>query len=132
MATPVIAVVEDDPDIRELLDQLLTLEGYRVLLFHRGADAHAQFRRIKPDLVILDLWLETEAQGETVLGLLEQDVTTRDIPVIVCSGHIAVLKDKAAEFRKRGYGVVPKPFNIDELLAAVRARVGPAASKDSV
>ncbi len=126
MPTPVIAVVEDDPDIRELLDQLLTLAGYRVLLFQRGTDAYEQFRRSKPDLVILDLWLETEAGGETVLGLLEQDVMTRDIPVIVCSGHIAVLKDKAAAFRQRGYGVVPKPFNLDALLAAVRARVGPA------
>ncbi len=126
MTAPLIAVVEDDQEICGMLDDLLTMEGYRVLLYHQGKDAHVVLRRARPDLIILDLWLETEAGGETVLGLLELDPATRHIPVIVCSGHISVLKDKAAQFRQRGYAVVPKPFQIDELLTAIEARVGPA------
>ena len=73
-AAPLIAVVEDDPEIRELLDLLLTEEGYRTLLLPVGWDAPRIVRETRPALVIMDLWLETGDAGLNALAG-EQDKT---------------------------------------------------------
>jgi DNA-binding response OmpR family regulator len=106
---------------------LLDSAGYRSLLLARGKDAHVAIRNAKPDLVILDLWLEHPDAGGTVLGLLGLDPGTRHIPVIVCSAHVDVLRDRAPELRRYGYVLLEKPFQAKELLAAIEsllARVG--------
>jgi DNA-binding response OmpR family regulator len=121
-----VAVVENNPATLAMLDDLLCSEGYRTLLQPAAKDAHLVLRQARPDLVILDLWLEDQDAGETLLGLLELDATTRTIPVIVCSAHLDLLRTKAALLRRRGYRVLAKPFQVDALLAAIHAMIGPA------
>ena len=119
MAAPLIAVVDDDPDTLALLDTLLVDAGYRTFLWPRGKDAHLQIRQIKPDLLIVDMWMEDRDAGRMVLGLMELDPSTRDIPVIVCSAHVRELRSRIHEFRGKGHVILQKPFDNDDLLATV-------------
>jgi len=92
---PLIAVIDDDPEILQMLHRALTFAGYRTVLWQRGKDAHRMIRQAQPALVILDLWLEARDSGEIVLDLLQLDPRTRSIPVIVCSGHVPILRAMA-------------------------------------
>jgi DNA-binding response OmpR family regulator len=124
MSVPVIAVIEDDLSIVQLLDDLLCDAGYRVISYTQGRDAHQFILRTMPDLLILDWWLEDPAAGGMVLGLLERDPRTQQIPVIVCSAHIMALRQQADLLRARGHRILPKPFHYQELLACVQDALG--------
>lgn len=116
----VIAVVDDDPALRALLDELLTAEGYRVVT-ERGAErAIAFITRERPALVILDLWLrgDEEAGIQLVRGLRATSEGEK-LPVIVCSAAAHVLARRGDELRAAGCIILPKPFHLDELLACV-------------
>jgi CheY-like chemotaxis protein len=119
MTVRVIAVVEDDVEILHMLDVLLRGASYQVISYTRGEDAHQFIRRTLPDLVILDLWLEDRNAGGMVLGLLELDPLTRNIPVIVCSAHVQVLREHAQYFTGKGHRVLPKPFEPAALLSEI-------------
>ena len=114
-----IVVVEDDDAFQDLLDTVLTAEGYTVLRWTQGAGADTFIRDIQPDLVILDLWLEHPQAGSMVLDLLMGDPATRYIPVIICSAYRQLLGDQEAQLRTHGYLILDKPYQIEELLAHV-------------
>ncbi len=120
MTVPVIAIVEDDDATREMLSVLLTSQGYAALTYPQGKDAHHLLRRARPDLVLLDQWLEDRTAGGLVLGLLELDPTTRDIPVIVMSADIRTLREREAQLQERGHWVLAKPFTPEELLLLIQ------------
>ena len=85
---PRIAVIDDDPDILNMLEASLTPEGYHVLCYTVGNGAYEWIRGEQPDLIILDLWMETPDTGNAVIGLLLADPATRAIPIIVFSGYL--------------------------------------------
>src|SRR5688572_15113728 len=121
MRTPLIAIIEDEPDVQEMLHAVLTAEGYRTLRWSQGKDAHLYIRETQPDLVILDLWLEDHESGSVVLDLLKRNPHTRQIPVIICSAHVLELRRLFRRGALTGCAIVEKPFNIDELLAKIEA-----------
>lgn len=123
MANPVIAIVEDEPDVLLLIDDLLQYAGFETILCMRGDDSYPIIRQLQPDLVILDLCLEHPAAGEQILGLLSIDPQTRDIPVIICSAYLHTLGVKADVLRAHGHTLMPKPIEPKELLATVRAKL---------
>jgi len=113
-----IAVVEYDAEIRELFDLLLTSAGYQTALWSPEKDALFMIREHKPDLVILDLWLEDRDAGGEVLGMMELDPTTKHIPVIICTAHSgAVRRTKQTAFGTRATA-------IDDLLAKIAFLLG--------
>ena len=126
MEPPLIAVIDDDLPFRQMLDEVLTDEGYRTFLWPSGKDVHLMIQQVKPDLIILDMWLEDPHAGERVLELLELDPGTQRIPVIICSGNMPLLQNRSREFRQKGYRLLEKPFEVDDLLAQVAALVGKA------
>jgi len=129
MQAPLIAVIDDDAPTREFLDEVLRSVGYRTLLWGQGKDAHLLIRREKPDLIILDMWMEDREAGRTVLGLMGLDPSTRRIPVIICSAHVGVADGPPREFHDRGYVILPKPFGTDDLLGKIRGLLGQAGAK---
>ena len=116
MPAPVVAVIEDDQKILDMLDVLLRNAGFRVISYTLGKDGHQFILRTMPDVVILDLWLEDSSAGSMVLGLLERDPVTCDIPILICSAHIAVLRDWAASLRDKGYDLLENLLNRKSLL----------------
>ncbi len=119
-----IVVVEDDAAFQDLLDTVLTAEGYTVVRWTQGAGADVFIRDVQPDLVILDLWLEHPQAGSMVLGLLMVDPVTRYIPVLICSAYRQLLGDQEAQLRTHGYLILDKPYQIEELIAHVHTLLG--------
>jgi DNA-binding NtrC family response regulator len=114
MAT--ILVVDDELGIRGLLSEILSDEGHTVDLAENAAEARAARDRVKPDLVLLDIWMP-DVDGITLLkewgaaGLL-------NMPVIMMSGHGTI--DTAVEATKYGASAfLEKPITLQKLLRAV-------------
>ena len=122
MAT--ILVVDDELGIRGLLSEILSDEGHTVDLAENAAEARAARERLKPDLVLLDIWMP-DVDGISLLkewgaaGLL-------NMPVIMMSGHGTI--DTAVEATKDGASAfLEKPITLQKLLRAVeQALVRPA------
>jgi CheY-like chemotaxis protein len=122
---PLLAIVENNESTREVLDLILTEEGYRTLLLAHGAGAHEAIRQAQPDLIILDVWLEQQDTGWLVLEQLCADPATRHLDIIVCSSDADALREQELRLRELGAVAVPKPFELEALLAAVRQALGP-------
>ena len=81
---PRIVVVDDDPQLAELMHEFLTGEGYDVRICSQGDQAFAVVQTLLPDLIILDVRM-AEVNGLGVLYLLSMDERTRQIPVLMCT-----------------------------------------------
>jgi CheY-like chemotaxis protein len=124
MAQKTVLVVEDDPDIRDIVQDLLEAEGYDVVPAGHGRQALeflAQVRSsAKPDLVILDMMMPL-VDGRQVLEAMQRDPALATIPVVVIS---AVVREKpvgAAAFLR-------KPVSLEKLFEAVRTFIDRPAS----
>lgn len=114
-----ILIVEDDKNIREFLEEALKESGYSVKSTGDGAQAIKMVKEAKPDTMILDLGIENIA-GETVCAEVKK--MHPELPIIILtakntSGDIVHGFDLGAD------DYMSKPFEIDELLARVRARL---------
>lgn len=114
-----IAVIDDDPDILVMLEAVLTSEGYQVLCYTVGDGAYEWLRGEQPDLVILDLWMETPDMGNAVLGLLQQDPATRSIPIIVFSGYLQTWQLETVLPIERRVALLAKPASFDQIIGLV-------------
>jgi CheY-like chemotaxis protein len=115
-----IAVVNDDTAFLELMYDLLEdLEGYEVLICKESDEVHEFVKRHRPDLVILDIVIGRDEAGWRVLNLLTLDPETRPIPVLVCSAAVQSLREHEEALRGMGIETIPKPFDLDALLAAI-------------
>jgi len=123
-AAPRIVVVEDDTDILEMLSLALTDAGYTVLPWTQGRDAATFIRDAQPDLVILDLWLEHPQAGSRVLDSLRTGPATQHLPVIISSAYRPLLDAEEAHLHAQDYGIVDKPYRLDDLLAVVHTLLG--------
>ena len=124
MAT--ILVVDDELGIRALLSEILTDEGHNVELAEDAAQARACRERMRPDLVLLDIWMP-DVDGITLLkewgaaGLLT-------MPVIMMSGHGTI--DTAVEATKHGaMAFLEKPITLQKLLRAVEQALAKPAPR---
>ncbi|MDQ6604667.1 MAG: response regulator [Chloroflexota bacterium] len=95
MALYLIALVEDDPHILNLLNDLFSEEGYRTLAISKGAAAYATIAREQPDVIILDLWLEQQGAGWAIYDQLRANDATTDIPIIICSADVGTVRARA-------------------------------------
>lgn len=114
-----IFVVNDDPAILDLFQDLLSEEGYEVILdrFNRKTgELLDTIREVQPDLVIMDFIIGGEASGWQLLQVTQMDRSTRDIPVIVCTGAVKQVTELSAHLDGMDVNVVIKPFDIDHLL----------------
>lgn len=117
-----IVVVNDDPAILTLFQELLEEEGYRVTLDSfqgQTQEVHDSIRAAKPDLAILDFIIGNEGGGWQLLQTLHMDRATRDIPIIICTGAVKQVTELSAHLESMGVKVVLKPFDIDHLLGVV-------------
>ena len=117
-----VVVVEDTPELLDLIASILSDEGYRVVPCQQAALAHALIARERPDLVVLDLRMAGVAEWE-ILDALKADGATADIPVIVCSGAADELRAAEPRLRALGCDILLKPFDIDDLIARVERAV---------
>jgi len=112
-----IIVVEDDPNISDLLYSLFESDNYNVVPVGDGIKALEETHQTKADLITLDLSLPG-MNGQDVLHHLKNDERTRQIPVIIISAHAASVN---GEVREMAEMVIPKPFDVGELLERVES-----------
>ena len=111
-----VLIVEDDPNIRELLQLYLEKGGYAVTLAADGGQGLEKFRAIKPNLVLLDVMMPV-MDGWTVCKAIRQESNT---PVIMLTAK-GETDDKVTGLRAGADDYVTKPFEMKELLARIEA-----------
>jgi two-component system, OmpR family, response regulator len=116
-ARPRLLVVEDDPNIVELLSASLRFAGFDVTAATSGADAVTTARTSQPDLVVLDVMLPDLDGFEVIRRLRETGVR---IPVVFLTARDAT-DDKVRGLTLGGDDYVTKPFSLEELTARIRA-----------
>ncbi|GBQ65454.1 nitrogen assimilation response regulator NtrX [Komagataeibacter swingsii] len=113
-----ILIVDDEPDIRLLIEGILADEGYETRLAADSDSAIAAFRERRPSLVVLDVWLQgSRLDGLGILNVLHKEEPS--IPVIMISGH-GTIETAVAALQHGAYDFIEKPFQADRLLVVVR------------
>ena len=111
-----ILVVDDDKPILEVVKTVLELEGYDVETISHWPDVFEKIKTYKPNLVILDIFIEG-ADGRVICKELKKSKTTAHIPVILFSATRR-LEDYTKDSNAQGY--LKKPFNTTELISIVK------------
>lgn len=116
---PVIVSIEDDRDVAEYVQSILTRIGFVVHIAHDAPKGLSLIESVKPDLILLDLNLPT-VHGESILSQIQEEYPA--LPVII----LTVENDPAQVARTLNLGAedyITKPFSPEELVARVRARL---------
>jgi len=116
-----ILVVNDTQEILELFRMLLEeQEGYDVVLSGFPIQQIKEIELIKPDLIILDLVLGDEKTGMQMLQMLKMQRSTANIPVLICTAALQIVREQEGYLVSQGVHVVFKPFDIDDLLTNIK------------
>jgi CheY-like chemotaxis protein len=115
---PLILVVDDYQDAREMYAEYLQYSGFRVAEAKNGNEAVTQARSLKPDLILMDLSLPG-MDGWEATRVLKADEETKHIPIVALTGHALAGASEGA--RKAGCdSFVTKPCLPDDLVVEVR------------
>ncbi len=117
MTAPHILVVDDEPDIRELVKEILEDEHYVVSVAADGESARQARRERRPDLILLDIWMP-DIDGLSLFKEWQSDEELMP-PVVIMSGHGTV--ETAVEATRLGaYDFLEKPLSMSKLLLTIR------------
>lgn len=118
---PAILVVEDDRDIRGMLSTLLGMAGYAVRACATAEEALEALRGEPFDLVLTDYALP-QRDGMWLIDSASAEGLTEDLPILIITAnpHVA---------RSSSYEVIPKPFDVDDLVERIRRRTNPSGSR---
>ncbi len=120
-----ILIVDDEPDIRLLIEGTLRDEGYETRGAGDAEHAIAAFRSRRPSLVILDVWLQgSRMDGIGILETLQSEEP--HVPVVMISGH-GTIEMAVGAIQHGAYDFIEKPFQSDRLLLVVRRALEAAA-----
>ena len=124
MTTPQILVVDDDPQIRSMIDRYLTKEGFKVLLAESGAAMDEVLNRQSVDLVLLDLGLP-DGDGLTFARRIRDK---SEIGLIILTGKGEMI-DRVVGLEMGADDYVSKPFHLRELLARIKSVLRRSAAR---
>lgn len=113
-----VLVVDDDPDIRDVLDITLSAEGYEVIEACDGKEALKLINEKPPNLIILD-YMMPNIDGREVCRRLKKDILLAHLPILMLTGKGEVL-DKVGGIEAGADDYVVKPFEPQELLARIK------------
>ena len=113
-----ILIVDNEVEALRVLERMLSIVGYSVIEATNAKDAIIIAKDMHPDLVILDILLPDMSGGETA-NILQNDSTTKDIPIIFLTGLLT--KEEAKErSAAEGRRFIAKPYKPAELLGEIR------------
>lgn len=112
-----ILLAEDNEMNRDMLGRRLRRKGFEVIEAQDGELAVSYTKKMKPDLVLMDLSMPV-LDGWEATRLIREDDATRDIPVIALTAH-AIKSDRDRAMEAGCSEVITKPFEFDDLLASI-------------
>ena len=124
--TSKILIVDDDPDIVEAMKVVLESKQYEIAVAGSGKDGLAKAKAEKPDLIILDVMMETGSAGFEVSRALRADADLKSVPILMLT---AIKESTGVGFKKQAGDdawlpvddYVEKPLKPGDLLAKVEA-----------
>ncbi|HEX6920983.1 MAG TPA: response regulator transcription factor [Actinomycetes bacterium] len=123
-----LLVVDDEPNILELLSASLRYAGFEVATASNGHEALTTARTFRPDLVVLDVMMP-DMDGFTVVRRMRGEGA--DVPVVFLTARDAT-EDKITGLTLGGDDYVTKPFSLEEIIARIRAVLRRAAGRSGV
>lgn len=112
-----ILIIDDEDDIRSLIEGILQDEGYETRQANNDKSAYKAMTEKKPDLVILDIWLHnSDDDGLAILENIKQDFPY--MPVLMISGH-GTIETAVSAIKIGAYDFIEKPFKSDRLLLMI-------------
>lgn len=114
-----VLIIDDDPDILEVLQLTLQMEGFETKTNTRGEELFNEVTLFKPDIILLDILL-SGSDGRVLCKKLKSDLVTKNIPVILISA-LPKAKDTISEVGANDF--IPKPFDIEDLLSRVEKQL---------
>lgn len=114
-----VLIVDDDPDILEVLQLTLQMEGFETKTNAHGDQLFHEVDVFKPDVIILDILL-SGSDGRVLCRKLKSGIKTKQIPVILISAH-PKLKESISESGADDF--IPKPFDIEDLITRVEKQL---------
>jgi DNA-binding response OmpR family regulator len=118
VAQDYLLIVEDDPDIRKLLDATLTFKGYRVITAHNGREALEVIQIKRPAIVITDIMMP-KLDGFGLVHRLRINPGTRDIPVVFITATFMTPEDKEFALNIGATRFIQKPVDLEKFLATI-------------
>jgi two-component system phosphate regulon response regulator PhoB len=118
-ARGLVLIVDDERDLRTLLEFNLRQAGWRTAQAESGAEALARARTLKPNVIVLDLNLP-DVSGIDVCRLLREDPDTRDLPILMLTAR-STEEDRVQGLTVGADDYLPKPFSLRELVLRVDA-----------
>lgn len=123
-----ILIVDDEKDIRALIKGILEDEKYEVVEAANSTDAFKQIEAEKPNLVVLDIWLQgSENDGMEILETIKEKQNY--IPVLMISGH-GTIETAVTAIKHGAYDFIEKPFKSDRLILMISRALEMAVLKD--
>jgi CheY-like chemotaxis protein len=116
---PHVLALDGSETFLAVLQEVLEEAGYRVTAAREVPTDAGDVRRLDPDVVVLDLLIGGQDAGWRLLRRLRRDPATADMPIVVCTGATALVREVGPELRSLADAVVIKPFDIGELTTAV-------------
>ncbi len=114
-----VMVVDDSPTERHFLSEILTKQGYQVIMAESGEEAMEKAKVQKPDLILMDVVMPG-LNGFQATRAITKDDATKHIPVIMCTSK-GQETDKVWGMRQGARDYLVKPVNQDELLRKIAA-----------
>lgn len=113
-----LLIVEDQADVRKLLEVIFGTKGYRLWGGNSGEEGVELARQVKPDVILLDVMLPGELDGYEVTRTLKNDPATAGCAIIIMTAKVQE-KDRTEAFEAGADDYIGKPFNLGELIAKV-------------
>ncbi|MDU9005232.1 response regulator transcription factor [Sedimentitalea todarodis] len=118
MSEPLVTILDDEPEIRQMLGEVLTEAGFRTQSFARAREFEAALKHVTPDVCLVDLSLP-DTDG---LALVHRLALEQGASVIIISGR-AQVQDRVAGLELGADDYITKPFDPAEVVARIRARL---------
>ncbi|MDE4132430.1 response regulator transcription factor [Phaeobacter sp. QD34_3] len=128
MSAPLVTILDDEPEIRQILTETLEEAGFRTQSFSRAREFEASLKRVTPDVCLVDLSLP-DTDG---LSLVHRLALEQGAAVIIISGR-AQVQDRVTGLELGADDYITKPFDPTEVVARIRARLrgGPRSQVQS-
>lgn len=124
-----VLIIENNRDIRENTAEILELNNYRVFQAEKGSEGFDLAKKYMPDIILCDI-MRPETDGRSFLKLASGDKIIRNIPYILFSedSPVSQIRDRSASENR--LFLLTKPFEANDLLNAVRERLGEENLRD--